>query len=178
MAEFIGAYQVHIVEAGCAPGSGRYGVRIDVPNDISEIFPYLNAALDNAWYDPEGQVLIWRQPEQAYAFRRHEIMIARVVEPSRAGEMASDIVARTNAAWRDRHGIKPMFTTRSRPSTMDLFKLLPRTNCGRCGYRTCLAYAAALRAGETEVSGCLPLVDSKFAENRHKITALAVADQF
>ncbi len=172
MAELIGEYQVNIVEAGCAPGSGRYGVRIDVPNDINAVFPYLNAALDNAWYDPEGQILIWRQPDQAYAFRRHEIMVARLAEPSRAGEIARDIVGRTNAVWRDRNSITPMFTTRNRASTIDIFKLLPRTNCGRCGYRTCLAYAAALRSAEADVGGCLPLGEATFAGNRERVIAL------
>ncbi len=37
---------------------------------------------------------------------------------------------------------------------IEIFKLLPKTNCGRCGVPTCLAFAMALAAGKTDLSKC------------------------
>jgi acetyl-CoA decarbonylase/synthase complex subunit gamma len=37
---------------------------------------------------------------------------------------------------------------------IEIFKLLPKTNCGDCGVPTCLAFAMALAAGKTELSKC------------------------
>jgi len=37
---------------------------------------------------------------------------------------------------------------------LDIFKLLPKTNCKRCGYPTCLAFAMKLAAGKAEVEAC------------------------
>ena len=176
MDDLIVAHEIEVVEAGCAPGSGRYGVRIALPNDISGVFPYLNAARDSAWYDPESQVLIWREPSQAYAFRPHDIRIARVEDPLRAAEAARSIISQVNGIWRQRHTITPIFTTRKLPSVIDIFKLLPRTNCKTCGYITCLAFAAALRSGEVELSRCLPLEESHFARNRETILTLSAPE--
>ena len=38
---------------------------------------------------------------------------------------------------------------------IQIFKLLPKTNCGECKYPTCLAFAMALAAGKTELDLCV-----------------------
>ena len=50
-------------------------------------------------------------------------------------------------------------------SGIEIFKLLPKTNCGKCGVPTCLAFAMSLAAGKAELSAC-PLVT---AEARTKL---------
>ncbi|MFA5628946.1 MAG: acetyl-CoA decarbonylase/synthase complex subunit gamma [Dehalococcoidales bacterium] len=37
---------------------------------------------------------------------------------------------------------------------IEIFKLLPKTNCGECGVPTCLAFAMSLAAGKTELAKC------------------------
>ena len=37
---------------------------------------------------------------------------------------------------------------------IQIFKLLPKTNCGECGVPTCLAFAMNLAAGRAELSAC------------------------
>jgi len=37
---------------------------------------------------------------------------------------------------------------------IEIFKLLPKTNCGECGVPTCLAFAMNLAAGRAELSAC------------------------
>ena len=39
-------------------------------------------------------------------------------------------------------------------SGIEIFKYLPRTNCGECGVPTCLAFAMSLAAGKAELSVC------------------------
>ncbi len=41
----------------------------------------------------------------------------------------------------------------------ELYKLLPKTNCGQCGISTCLAFAAAVLKEEKELSAC-PFIDA------------------
>jgi ArsR family metal-binding transcriptional regulator len=176
MDELISSYGIEVVESGCAPGSGRYGVRIALPHDISAVFPYLNAVRSNAWYDPENQIVIWREPRQAYAFRSHDIRIARIEDPLQAQQAARQIVNEVNAVWRDRLSVPPLFTTRKNPSVIDIFKLLPKSNCKKCGYATCLAFAAAFRSGEADLSLCLPLGEGQHAGNKEKILQLTSAD--
>ncbi len=37
---------------------------------------------------------------------------------------------------------------------IEIFKLLPKTNCGECGVPTCLAFAMKLATGKAELSAC------------------------
>ena len=37
---------------------------------------------------------------------------------------------------------------------IEIFKLLPKTNCGKCGVPTCLAFAMNLAASKAELSAC------------------------
>jgi acetyl-CoA decarbonylase/synthase, CODH/ACS complex subunit gamma len=37
---------------------------------------------------------------------------------------------------------------------IQIFKLLPKTNCGECKYPTCLAFAMALASGKAEIDAC------------------------
>jgi acetyl-CoA decarbonylase/synthase, CODH/ACS complex subunit gamma len=44
-------------------------------------------------------------------------------------------------------------------SGIQIFKLLPKTNCGECGSPTCLAFAMALAAGKAELEKCPTISD-------------------
>lgn len=46
---------------------------------------------------------------------------------------------------------------------IEIFKLLPRKNCGECGVPTCLAFAMNLAAGKAELSAC-PYVSEEAKE--------------
>ena len=37
---------------------------------------------------------------------------------------------------------------------VQIFKLLPKTNCKKCGFPTCLAFAMKLAQGGVELSAC------------------------
>ena len=37
---------------------------------------------------------------------------------------------------------------------IQIYKLLPKTNCGECGVPTCLAFAMSLAAGKAELAAC------------------------
>jgi len=39
-------------------------------------------------------------------------------------------------------------------SGIEIFKLLPKTNCKKCGFPTCLAFAMALAQGKTDMAKC------------------------
>jgi acetyl-CoA decarbonylase/synthase, CODH/ACS complex subunit gamma len=49
---------------------------------------------------------------------------------------------------------------------IEIFKLLPKTNCGKCGYPTCLAFAMALAAGKADLNKCPDVSE----ETRAKLT--------
>ncbi len=42
----------------------------------------------------------------------------------------------------------------TKPTSLQLFKLSPRTNCGECGFLTCLAFATQVMVGNGNLSDC------------------------
>ncbi len=53
---------------------------------------------------------------------------------------------------------------------IQIYKLLPKTNCGECGVPTCLAFAMALAAGKAELSAC-PYVSEEAKEQLAEASA-------
>ena len=47
---------------------------------------------------------------------------------------------------------------------IEIFKLLPKTNCGDCGVPTCLAFAMNLAAGKAELAACLHVSEEAKAQ--------------
>ena len=165
MSGIIGEYEIGLTEAGCAPGSGNYGAVVTLAEDISPVFPYLNALLDDAIYDHDEQTIIWRTEERAYACQSFEIKIARVETPAQAKVLAEELASWVNRTWDERESITPLYTERKRPPVIELYKHLPGTNCRQCGYATCLAFAADLQKGRVGLDICAPLGQPEYHDN-------------
>lgn len=170
--ELITNYDYELAEPGCAPGSGRYGVRIMLHRDISPVFPYLNAVLQDTVYDKENAVLIGWEGRQMYAFRALEIRAGGVEDTAQAPEAVRQTVELVNRIWRDRAAITPSYKERKLPTVIDIYGNLPKTNCRECGYATCLAFAAEVRAGNCSVEQCPPLLQPANASKKDAIKKL------
>ncbi|MFW9917352.1 MAG: acetyl-CoA decarbonylase/synthase complex subunit gamma [Candidatus Thorarchaeota archaeon] len=56
---------------------------------------------------------------------------------------------------------------------LQIQKLLPRTNCGICGEKTCLSFAMKVRAKDLDLKACTPLIEeTQWAENYTKLKEL------
>ncbi len=53
---------------------------------------------------------------------------------------------------------------------IEIFKLLPKTNCQECGVPTCLAFAMKLAAGQAELDAC-PYVSAEAREKLEEASA-------
>ncbi|MDK2790294.1 MAG: acetyl-CoA decarbonylase/synthase, complex subunit gamma [Methanothermococcus sp.] len=57
-------------------------------------------------------------------------------------------------------------------SAMDIYKLLPKTNCKKCGEPSCMAFATKLQNKEAMVVQCPILNNSKFEKNKNTLIEL------
>jgi ArsR family metal-binding transcriptional regulator len=62
-----------------------------------------------------------------------------------------------NTTWENRHELTAMSKIRRAPRHLDVWELLPRTNCKQCGEASCLAFAVALIQQQRTLNDCLPL---------------------
>jgi len=165
-------YRFELIEDHHSPGSGRYGVRVTLPADISASFSYLNAVLDDTLYDRENSILIGVSNRRRYAFHPHEIQIGMVRDPSEASSIVDEVVELVNRVWKERERITPSLRERKLPTVYDIYKLLPGTNCKECGYPTCLACAADIRNGVISLDRCPLLSKFEYTQNREQIHTL------
>ena len=56
-------------------------------------------------------------------------------------------------------------------SPIDVYKLLPRTNCGECGEANCMAFATRLVNGELLLADCPPLYTAEYQASRDKLSS-------
>ena len=66
-------------------------------------------------------------------------------------------------------------------SPLEVYNYLPRTNCGECGYDTCMSFAAHVLDRSAKVTDCKPLVeeaekDSKAKEKLEKLIELTAPE--
>ncbi len=162
--ELITDYETKLSTSDCHPGAEWFRVFVTLHDDISEVLPYLNAELDQPTdYRHSEGFLLWKHGNKNYAFRPTEIIIAPVADNEEALELTKSIIGTINDIWKRKDAITPdVEGSKPLPNALDLFKLLPRTNCRECGFPTCMAFAVELRTDFTKSSLCPDLSEDDF----------------
>jgi len=171
--QLINSFRLELTTPECFPTSTLWRAKVHLEEDITEVLPYLNSSLQNGAYDHNARVLLWDYAGKKYAFRPYEIAIAPVEDREEAQEIASNIIGMVNDVWNRRHEIEPSTEGKKPlPNVLDIYKLLPGTNCKECGYLTCMAFAADLRVAKAELSQCPLLSQQTYAENRVRLLSI------
>lgn len=163
-------YEMQLEAPPCEPGAEYWNATARFEEDLSDAFPYLNAELKNAVYSQAANQITWRYQDRAVAIRPHEITISNLPDRDAAAIEMEKVVAEINRIWMDRDHIAPLHTPRKRLVTMEIYQLLPQTNCKECGEASCFAFAGKLTVGEADAAQCTPLfADDRYAEKRQAL---------
>jgi ArsR family metal-binding transcriptional regulator len=125
--------------------------------EIGEVLPYLNTFLKGYRYHPEPPSLTLKYRGKLITLTSREIAINMVKDEAEAGHILAWLRKRINETWARRGEIKPSFVVAAPPRIMEIFKLLPKTNCGACGQPTCLAFAVGVSQGSQRLDDCSAL---------------------
>jgi ArsR family metal-binding transcriptional regulator len=170
----IGVYELELFTPPCEPGAERFAARARLSADISDVLPYLNATLRGAVYWPEAKALTWKKAGHNIAFNAFEIAISNVEDRSAAEDELRGLVDLVNRTWENRAEIQPDHTPRRRPTPMAVFKLLPNTNCKRCGEATCFSFALKLCSSQRSLSDCPSLTAPEHAAKLSALRAMVI----
>ncbi len=150
-------YELRLETPGCAPGAEHWNATARFDYDISAVFPYLNAVWKGAHYNPRAQQLACRIEDRAVAFNPGAITISNLLDRDTATVEMEKLIAQINRIWMDRDLLTPRYTARKRLVVMEIYKLLPQTNCKLCGRPSCFAFASQVTVGAAEPEVCMPL---------------------
>jgi len=134
----------------------------------------LNAQAKSAFYEPKTPTIVWQEGAHKCALRGNAISIKPLKDREHAERVARKIVDRINGIWGRKEEIAPDHTMRVPPKLLDVLRLLPRTNCGKCGLPSCMAFAASLIEGERCLEDCPPLQEEGMEEKLEKLRDLGL----
>jgi ArsR family metal-binding transcriptional regulator len=160
-------YDMELEAPACEPGAEYWNATARFHEEISDVFPYLNALWKDAIYSPGAKQITFRFGDHSVALKQMEITISNLPDRDSATIELEKIIAEINRIWMDRENLTPMYESRKRLVAMEVYKLLPQTNCKLCGQASCFAFASKLTVGEASVEACTPLFDEpQYAEKR------------
>jgi len=167
-------YEIDLFCPPCDPGSEAWVATVHSGADMSELMPYMNSVVKNGYYDPDLPTLVWKEGAHKFFLRKNDFGINNLHDRAHAERKVAKLVERLNDVWDKRDAIEPNFTSRKPPTVLEVFKLLPRTNCRECGVPTCMAFAAKLAEGEASLEECPALKSRENEDNLKRLRELGL----
>jgi ArsR family metal-binding transcriptional regulator len=146
-----------MVLAPCVADLSRIRITAHLSGDLAPVFPYLNSEMREGSYTPGGPTFTFMDQYRMVCLYSRRITMAKADDIVDAWGVLEAIRCRVNDVWGRRHEISPSYERRERPPALEIYKRLPRTNCRECGELTCLAFAAHLWQGQTNMTECRPV---------------------
>jgi ArsR family metal-binding transcriptional regulator len=150
----------------CLADPEKVRVIAEVSGEIHEAFPYLNAILKGCIYNHPAMTLTIKKDQKLITLHPYHITLAKVEDKKEAEEFLKWLKDLINETYERRNEIEPNYSKSADLKALDLYKLLPGTNCKECGEPACLAFAVKLAGQEAGILKCSPLFSDKFQEKR------------
>lgn len=172
----IESYELEITIATHGADHFEYEAVAHLNVDIREVLPYLNATLSRGIYSPARPSLAWRHKGHNIGFWPNRIAADDLESREEAEEVIRSLVNLVNQTWEKQDQIEPDTKTHQRRQPLELYRLLPQSNCKQCGEETCFAFALKLAGGQSEPESCSPLhMEPALLEQRTQLEALLAA---
>lgn len=138
----------------CTTAGDKLKFTAKFSRDIAEVLPYINAHMKTARYNHKAQNLTYNEGIKIITMFNDSLVVAKILNESEAFEMSDKIKDLVNEIYEKKDSLEPLYETRKTPSAMEIYKNLPKTNCGKCGEVSCLSFAAKLVLGHYEIRDC------------------------
>ena len=157
----------------CLAEPGRIIV-IGKPNHpLNDVLPYLAALPGIIAWNPDALTLTFRRPHGFMTLYSDKVYITQVVDSTEGLQLFDALKEAVNAVWEKRAELIVVTAKKRAPRHLDIWELLPRTNCGQCDEATCLAFAVAVIQQKRSLTECPPLQsDSSFADRKATLEAM------
>ncbi len=140
---------------------------------LAKVIPYLATLPGVIAYNPETLTLTFRRQRGFLTIYSDKVYITQVADSQEGIDLLHALADAVNVTWEKRAELVAATIARRAPRWLDLWELLPQTNCKQCGEMTCTAFAAALSQQKRILNECLPLFsDPAFSDRRATLEAM------
>lgn len=112
--------------------------------NIGEALPYLNAVLGGDSYIKNPPSVTFKAHGRLITVHSDKIAVNALRDKAEAHHILEWLKKEINEAWENRAAITPKFDGIGKPHILEIYKLLPKTNCRECGQLTCMVFASLI----------------------------------
>ncbi len=157
----------------CLAEPGKIIVVGKPSRSLTDIIPYLATLPGVISYNPDTCTLTLRRTPGFITLYPEKVFITQVRDVDEGLELLDALREAINATWDHRDELIPKKIPRRASQHLDIYILLPQTNCRQCGEATCLAFAVGLILRTRLLEECIPLRDDKaYVDRRATLVAL------
>jgi len=167
-------YRKEIVRPECRPEAQSVHCIAHLDEDITEVIPFLNAVLGGFQYLKDPPCVSFKIHGKLIAVHPRKICVNALEDEAQGEKIIEWMKQEINDAWERREEIQPRFESAPKPGVIEILKLLPKTNCRKCGQPTCMVFATQVAEGGKGPDNCPPLE----GENKAKLDAYLRQFQF
>ncbi len=154
---------LHLIKTlPCLAEPGRIIVVARSSRPLDGVLPLLSAVLPNVVsYNPMAGVMTLRRRPGLITLYPDQVYITQVRDTEEGLELIAAVRDLLNQVWERRDEIMPRREERRAPRLLDVYTLLPGSNCKACGEATCMAFVVGLLQGRQRPSECLLLEEGQ-----------------
>ena len=147
----------------------------ELSDDVSEALPYLNTIVKGCCYHPEARALGFVKDGKRITLYPKQIMVTDLKDEREARRVLESVKQLINGAYARRGAIDRSYLMGDEGTVLTVYRLLPGTNCQKCGEPTCLHFAIKLAKKKANVNDCTPLFTEEYSDSREKLLSTLAA---
>ena len=162
----LSGYTKKIFRPECNPSFESVHCIARLNEEVGKVLPYLNAVLGGTQYFNDPPEVMFHHHGKIIKVGAREIAVNALKDEQEADLILKCLKTEINQAWENRAAITPCNTGKIKPKLIEILRLLPKTNCRKCGQPTCMVFAAQVMEGGRGVEHCTELNE----DNRTKLS--------
>ncbi len=134
--------------------SRRLFAGMDFHRNLEELFPYINREISGAKMYRHPSMVIFRLEANRIRLYPDTAVSGPFEKREHAHALAQELMDWFNDIHARRDQISPNhdFVVHTAPTR--ILRILPKNNCGQCGHKTCMAFAAFVSRNRVDISTC------------------------
>lgn len=147
----------------------RLRVEVIPERSLAPVIPLMAKLIRGGSYRFDRPVLAFEEEHRLLAISPSRFVICRANDLLDSWVMLRSFVDLAVSAWDFRSAIEPERERRQGIGTMEIFKRLPSSDCGRCGKQNCMEFATGLFTGKFKIDQCQPLLEERWSAHRESV---------
>ena len=157
----------------CLAEPGKIIINGKPSRALDDVLPYLAILPGVIAWNPQTCTLTFRRQPGFMTLYSDKVYITQIKDAAEGLELLAALTDAVNAVWEKRQELVALTTWKRAPRHLDIWELLPRTNCKQCGEATCLAFAVGLLQQKRELAEC-PILMADPAQADRRVTLEAM----